>query len=171
MKINKLILLPLLLGTQLSLAGSYSDYAKVVSVEKVFNDYIIEEPYKECYIKETTVRSGDGSATNEIIGGIFGGLFGNALGKGDGKKALTIAGTVLGASLAHDQELENSGNRKIVSEEICEIKYQRTSERRLSHYLVKYYYDGHAFTFKTKNKPSEDTIKVKVNVSPVIMAD
>ena len=171
MKINKFILLPLLFVTQFALAGSYSDYATVISVEKVYNDYIIEEPYKECYIKETTVRSGDGSATNEIIGGIFGGLFGNAVGKGDGKKALTIAGTILGASLAHDQELKNSGTRKVISEEICEIKYQIKSERRLSHYLVKYLFDGHVFTYKTKIRPVEDTIKVQVNISPIIVVD
>ena len=171
MKINKFILLPLLLGAQFSLAASYSDYAKVISVEKVYKNYIIEEPYKECYIKETTVRSSDGGATNEIIGGILGGLFGNALGKGDGKKALTIAGTILGASLAHDQELKNSGKRRIVSEEICEIKYQRRSERRLSYYLIEYHYEGRDFTYKTKNRPVDDIIKVKVSINPIIIVE
>ena len=165
-KIYKIAMLPLVLASQMVVAGSFTDYAEVVSVDKVYAEYIIKEPYQECYIKETTVSSGDGSATNEIIGGIFGGLFGNALGKGDGKKALTIAGTILGASLAHDEELKNSGTRRVVSEEVCETKYQQKTEKRLSHYLVEYLYEGRTFSYKTKNRPFDDTIKVKISVSP-----
>jgi len=166
-KIYKLALLPLLFTSQLIVAGSFSDYAQVVSVEKVYANYIIKEPYQECYIKETTVKSGDGSATNEIIGGIFGGLIGNTLGKGDGKKAATLAGVALGASLAHDEELAKSGTGRVVSEEVCETKYQQKSERRLSHYLVNYEYADRLFSYKSKSKPFNDSVKIRVNISPI----
>ena len=166
-KIYKFALLPLLLVSQLAIAGSFSDYAKVISVEKVYANYIVNEPYQECYIKESTVVSGDGSATNEIIGGIFGGLVGNAIGKGDGKKAATLAGIALGASLAHDEELAKSGTGRVVSEEVCETKYQQKSEIRLSHYLVNYEYEGRSFSYKTKRRPFDDTIEIKVNISPI----
>ena len=102
---KNLIVLPLLLATQLTFAGSYTDIATVVSVEKVYRTHTIREPYQDCYIKEFYRGSGDNSATNEIIGGILGGLIGNQFGKGRGKKAATVAGTLLGASIAHDDEL------------------------------------------------------------------
>jgi len=165
-KINKFILLPLLLTTQLAVAGSYSDYAEVISVEKVYSEVIIKKPYQECYIRETTVRSGGDSATPEIVGGIIGGVIGNKLGKGDGKKILTLAGILLGSSIAHDSDMKNSSTR-VVSEEVCETKYQRKSEQRLSHYLVEYSYDGHDFAYKTKSRPIGDSIRVKVNISPM----
>ena len=79
---------------QISFAGTFIDSASVLSVDKVYKQVRVEEPYQDCYIKET-VQSGDGSATNEIIGGIIGGAIGNKLGDGDGKDAMTLAGIFL----------------------------------------------------------------------------
>ena len=39
--------------TQMSHAGSFIDSASVVSVDKVYKQVRVEEPYQECYIKET----------------------------------------------------------------------------------------------------------------------
>ena len=62
-------------------------------------------PYEVEVCKRVHQGTGDGSATNEIIGAIFGGAIGNQFGEGDGKDAMTLAGIFLGASLAHDEEL------------------------------------------------------------------
>ena len=166
MQKQSLIFLPLLLATQLSFAGSYTDTATMTSVDKVYRDHTIREPYQDCYIKEFYQGNGDGSATNEIIGGIFGGLIGNQFGKGSGKDAATIAGTLLGASLAHDDELAQAKTGRVVSKEVCETKYRTSSNKRLSHYRVEYEYDGRTFTYTTKNRPYADTVKVRVEVSP-----
>ena len=164
---NKLwMFLPVFLTTQFSIEGSFSDIAKVVSVDKIYKTHTIREPYQDCYIKEFYQGDGDGSATNEIIGGLFGGLIGNQFGDGDGKKAMTAAGALLGASLAHDVELAKSKTGTVVSKEICETKYRTESKERLSHYRVEYEYDGRTFTYTTKNKPYSDTIRVNVNISP-----
>ena len=103
--VKSLVLISLFLGTQLVMAGSFADYATVTSVEKVYKQYRTEEPYQECYIKETLQNQGDGSATNEIIGAILGGAIGNQFGEGDGKEVMTLAGIVLGASIANDAEI------------------------------------------------------------------
>ena len=166
MKKHKLILLPLLLMTSLSFAGSYTDTATVVSVDKVYREHTIREPYQDCYIKEFYQGDSDGSITNEIMGGLLGGLVGNQFGGGDGKDAMTIAGALLGASLAHDDELAQAKTGKVVSREVCETKHRITSKQSLSHYRVKYEYDGRTFTYTSKNKPIADMIKVRVNISP-----
>ena len=70
--------------TQMSFAGSFIDSATVVSVDKVYKQVRVEEPYQECYIKETVQNNGDGSATNEIIGGAGG------AGGGDGGSGVVI---------------------------------------------------------------------------------
>ena len=78
MKILQSLLVVLFaLFTQMSHAGSFIDSASVVSVDKVYKQVRVEEPYQECYIKETVQNNGDGSATNEIIGGVIGGAIGN----------------------------------------------------------------------------------------------
>ena len=163
--VKSLVLISLLLGTQLVIAGSYTDYATVTSVEKVYKQYKTEEPYQECYIKETLQNAGDGSATNEIIGAILGGAIGNKLGEGDGKEVMTLAGIVLGASMANDAEKANSTGQVVVSQEVCETKVKTSIVKKLSHYLVHIDYEGRDLAFTSKKRPYDDVIKVKVTVS------
>ena len=165
--VKSLVLISLFLGTQLVMAGSFTDYATVTTVEKVYKQYKVEEPYQECYIKETLQNQGDGSATNEIMGAILGGAIGNQFGEGDGKEVMTLAGIVLGASIANDAEKANSTGQVVVSQEVCETKVKTSYVKKLSHYLVHIDYEGRDLAFATKKRPSEDVIKVKVTVSPL----
>ena len=73
-----------------------------------YKTVIKQSPYEVEVCKQVHQGTGDGSATNEIIGAIFGGAIGNQFGEGDGKDAMTLAGMFLGASLAHDDELAQS---------------------------------------------------------------
>ena len=162
--IKSLVLISLFLATQMVIAGSYTDYATVTSIEKVYKQYMTEEPYQECYIKETLQNTGDGSATNEIMGAILGGAIGNKLGEGDGKEVMTLAGIVLGASMANDAEKANSTGQVVVSQEVCETKVKKSIEKRLSHYLINISYEGRDLSFTSKRRPYDDVIKVKVTV-------
>ena len=151
--------------TQISLAGSFIDSATVVSVDKVYKQVRVEEPYQECYIKETVQNNGDGSATNEIIGGIIGGAIGNQLGDGDGKEVLTLAGILMGASIANDAEkAAANGKQTVVSQEVCEKKVRQKIEKRLSHYKVTVDYNGTEVSYSSKRRPYDDVIKVEVTV-------
>ena len=162
---KSLIVLPLFLTAQFTLAGSFVDYATVTSVEKVYKQYRVEKPVQECYIKETLQSQGDGSATNEIVGAILGGAIGNKMGKGEGKEVMTLAGIVLGASLANDAEKEKSTGQVVVSQEVCETKVRTSFEQRLDHYLVHIMYEGRELTYTTNKRPFKDVIKVRVTVT------
>ena len=160
--LKSLIIMSFILASQLTFAGSFVDSATVTSVEKVFKQYRVDEPYQECYIKET-VQSGDGSATNELMGAVLGGAIGNKLGDGDGKDAMTIFGAFLGASLANDAEKAN-GTGTVVSQEVCENKVRQVIEKRLSHYRVTVDYDGREVSFSSNKRTYDDVIKVEVSV-------
>ena len=110
-------------------------------------------------------NAGDGSATNEIMGAILGGAIGNQMGKGEGKEVMTLAGIVLGASMANDAEKANSTGQVVVSQEVCETKVKTNLVKKLSHYLVNIDYDGRDLSFTSKKRPYDDVIKVKVTVS------
>ena len=166
--VKSLIVLSLLLTAQFTLAASFTDYAAVTSVEKVYKQYRVEEPYQECYIKETLQNAGDGSATNEIIGAILGGAIGNKIAEDSsdtGKDVMTLAGIVLGASLANDAEKAKSTGQVVVSQEVCETKVRTRFEQRLSHYLVHIVYEGHGLTYTTSNRPFDDEVKVRITVT------
>ena len=164
--IIKSSLIALLLSlSQFTLAGTFLDSASVVSVDKVYKQVRVEEPYQECYIKETVQNNGDGSATNEIIGGVIGGAIGNKLGKGDGNDIMTLAGILMGASIANDAEKDaGNGKQTIVSQEVCEKKVRQKIEKRLSHYKVTVDYNGTEVSFSSKRRPYDDVIKVEVTV-------
>ena len=162
--LKSIVVISFFIASQLSFAGSFVDSATVNSVEKVYKQYMVEEPYQDCYIKETLQQSGDGSATNEIMGAILGGAIGNQFGEGDGKEAMTLAGIFLGASIANDAEKANSTGQVVVSQEVCEYKVRQKIEKRLSHYKINVEYEGRDLSFTSKKRPYDDVIKVKVTV-------
>ena len=159
-----ILVISFFIASQLTFAGSFVDSATVTSVEKVYKQYMVEEPYQDCYIKETLQQSGDGSATNEIMGAILGGAIGNQFGEGEGKEAMTLAGIFLGASIANDAEKANSTGQVVVSQEVCENKVRQKIEKRLSHYKINVEYEGRDLSFTSKKRPYDDVIKVKVTV-------
>jgi uncharacterized protein YcfJ len=163
--LKSIVVISFFITSQLAFGGSFVDSATVTSVEKVYKQYRVDEPYQDCYIKETIQNSGDGSATNEIIGGIIGGAIGNQFGDGDGKEVLTLAGILMGASIANDAEkAAANGTQTVVSQEVCENKVRQKIEKRLSHYKVTVDYDGREVSFSTKKRPYDDVIKVEVTI-------
>jgi len=163
--LKSIIVISFFITSQLAFAGSFVDSATVTSVEKVYKQYRVDEPYQDCYIKETIQQNGDGSATNEIMGAILGGAIGNQFGEGDGNDAMTLAGIFLGASIANDAEkAAKNGTQTVVSQEVCENKVRQKIEKRLSHYKVTVDYDGREVSFSTKKRPYDDVIKVEVTI-------
>ncbi len=168
--IKSLMLMPLLFAAQFTLAATFTDYATVTSAEKVYKQYRVEEPYQECYIKETLQNQGDGSATNEIFGAIIGGAIGNKLAEDSsdtGKDVMTLAGILMGASIANDAEKAKSTDQVVVSQEVCETKVKTSFEQRLSHYLVHIVYEGHELSYTTKARSFDDVVEVRVTVTPL----
>jgi uncharacterized protein YcfJ len=164
--LKSIVVISFFITSQLTFAGSFVGSATVTSVEKVYKQYMVDEPYQDCYIKETVQNgSGDGSATNELFGAVLGGAIGNKFGEGDGKDAMTLFGALMGASIANDAEKANSTGQVIVSQEVCENKVRQRIEKRLSHYLIHVNYDGNDVSFASKKRPYDDVIKVKVTIS------
>ena len=105
----------------------------------VFDHYknaVKQVPYEVEVCNQVRQGTGDGSATNEIIGGIIGGAIGNKFGEGDGKDAMTLAGIFLGASLAHDDQLAQ-GPGVLVTKCYYETRYEESVQAKVySHSTV-----------------------------------
>ena len=162
--LKSIVVISFFITSQLAFAGSFVDSATVTSVEKVYKQYRVDEPYQDCYIKET-LQTGDGSATNEIMGAILGGAIGNQFGEGDGKDVMTLAGIFLGASIANDAEKANSTGQVVVSQEVCENKVRQKIVKRLSHYKINVDYNGHNVSYDSNRRPYDDVVKVEVTIS------
>ena len=120
----------------------------------VFDHYksvVKQIPYEVEVCKRVHQGTGDGSATNEIIGAIFGGAIGNQFGEGDGKDAMTLAGMFLGASLAHDDEL-TQGPGIVTTKCYIETRYEESVLKVYSHSTI-------VFNMKNGNKYRVEFVK------------
>ena len=113
----------------------------------VFDHYksvVKQLPYEVEVCKRVHQGTGDGSATNEIIGAIFGGAIGNQFGEGDGKDAMTLAGIILGASLAHDDELAQ-GPGVFTTRCYIETRYKESVQKVYSHSTLTFRINGRKY--------------------------
>lgn len=149
-------------------AVSYTDSADITGSEEVYKTVQVQKPYQYCYEEPINQRGySDGSATNEILGGILGGVVGNQFGGGSGKDVATVAGVLLGASLANDSEKEqyrqnNTSNAQ--TREVCKTRYRYQDVERFSHYLVRYNYKGVDGTYHANRSPKSEKVNVRVDV-------
>ena len=114
-----------------------------------YKSVVKQVPYDVEVCKQVRQGTGNGSATNEIIGAIFGGAIGNQFGEGDGKDAMTLAGIFLGASLAHDDELAQ-GPGVITTKCYIETRYEESVHSKVySHSTLSFKINGktHRFDF------------------------
>ena len=162
---NKWITTGLIVISTSSLA--FTDKAQVLNVEEVLKTRVYQTPYEECWTEEVPVYSQqtNDSYTDEIFGGILGGVIGNQLGDGRGNKAMTVAGTLLGASIANDSK-SASGNKVVSYKQIqrCETRYKQERRESVDYYIVKAEYNDKEFTFKSNARPGAT---VSVSISPI----
>jgi len=143
------------------------DYARVTNVEPIYRTVRINAPRQECWDEErTTYNQGYQSGTPTIIGGLIGGAIGNQFGKGHGKDVATIAGALLGGSIARDQQNKNHGGGHATTryETACRTVNDYQTEERIEGYQVSYKYRGQIYTSRMNREPG-DRVRVQVQVS------
>jgi uncharacterized protein YcfJ len=153
------------------------DYAKIVRVNPVIESVRVSEPVEKCWVESQPVHNsysnngyrGYNSSTPNIVGVIIGGVIGNQFCNVRGKGLATIAGAVLGGSVANDVKYKNRYNRSVSSShnvERCGVTQQQHREERIVAYDVSYRYNGGVYHTQMDHRPG-DEIKVAVNVVPV----
>ncbi len=107
------------------------------SVIDTYKTVIKQIPYRVEVCQDKIQPAGDGSATNELVGALFGGAIGNSFGKGDGKDAMTLFGALMGASLAHDDELAKGPTRTVT---VCDVetRYEESVSKAYSHSTISF---------------------------------
>ena len=133
---KKLIaLFTIALSTTTMASNPYSTDTAVVFDH--YKNVIQQTPYRVEVCQDRVQHSGDGSATNELVGALFGGAIGNSFGKGDGKDAMTLFGALMGASLAHDDELAKGPTRTVT---VCDVetRYEESVSEVYSHSTISF---------------------------------
>ena len=174
--------------------GGYYVYADVVDVSPRYGWREVVEPVRHCvevveprrsawnrrrdrYREEGGRHDGGRDAAAGLVGGLIGGLIGNQFGGGDGKKALTVAGALLGASVAQDharrRDLDDRYRRydaypyaERPAGRRCTQTERTRRVRGVNGYDVTYRYQGATFHKWVDDHPG-DAIRVHVAVEPM----
>jgi uncharacterized protein YcfJ len=148
---------------------AYTDTARVTHVEPIYRTVRVSSPERECWNEPRRYQqrySQSDSYTPAIAGGVVGGVIGNQFGGGSGKKILTVAGALLGGSIANDYN--NRGKQysdDYYEEEQCRVSNRYREEERLDGYRVTYKYNGKTYTTRMDHDPGQ-RIPVEVSVMP-----
>ena len=128
------------LSTSIMASNPYS--ADTAVIFDHYKNVIQQTPYRVEVCQDRVQPAGDGSATNELVGALFGGAIGNSFGKGDGKDAMTLFGALMGASLAHDDEIAKGQGSRVVT--VCDIqtRYEESVSKVYSHSTLSFRANG-----------------------------
>jgi len=109
----------------------------------------------------------------QILGGIIGGAIGNQFGRGNGRKAFTIAGALLGSSIARDNGRyarngrDRGGHpRDYEPEYVCQTSTRERVIETVTGYKVTYEYNG-ALHVRTMSYDPGDFIELRVTAEPL----
>ena len=130
----------------LSMSATAATTVQQAKVTDTYKTIIKQIPYRVEVCQDRVQPAGDGSATNELVGALFGGAIGNSFGKGDGKDAMTLFGALMGASLAHDDELKkNPGTRTVT---VCDVqtRYEEATSKAYSHSTITFSSNGRKYS-------------------------
>jgi len=145
----------------------YVDTAEVIQAEPLYKAVQVAQPVNECWIERVTYANpGHNAYVGPVAGGIIGGVLGNRLAGGRGKTAMTVAGTLLGASVG--QRLSAASHRPPTTANVrrCATVNRYEQRQQLVGYRVDYRYEGQTFSTRTRGHPGR-FIRVRVNVDPV----
>ena len=182
----KLILMTVVLSLALTAtsanAGGYAykdrrsspavyDYARVLSAEPIIRYVTVTTPVKECWEDTEYYRVNDrprGIAGRTLLGAIMGGVIGHQFGGGRGNDIATVAGTIIGASVAKDAAIRRAGySTREYSRPVtrCKTSYQSHEEERIDGYRVIYSYHGQKYATNTPEDPGK-RLRIRVDVRP-----
>ncbi|RMG38001.1 MAG: glycine zipper 2TM domain-containing protein [Gammaproteobacteria bacterium] len=157
-------------GSRFNRQHSFVDTARVVKVKPIYETVQVSVPEEQCWREKRHHHSryrDDDSYTVPLVGAIVGGVVGNQFGEGSGKTALTVAGTLLGASVANDlRKSERVAEYRPRHYRRCEIVDRIETREEIVGYRVKYRYKGQVFRTRMDHDPG-DYLRVQVTVRPI----
>ena len=171
MKNAKWIASLLIVGSMVTVAqaqhpdsASYQQ-ARVLSATPIYETVRVPSAREVCWDEEVTYQRRQ-SPTAGLLGGVIGGAIGHQFGGGHGKDAMTVAGALIGASIANDASRKRSGGQYTQVEQRCRTTREYYDEERVTGYRVQYEYNGQVYNTRMDNQPGE-FLDLRVSVSPV----
>jgi len=166
------LLAPVLLAPALSQAAvSYGD-AKVIGVDPTYETVQVSTPRQVCHDEQYQVDSRDPTRSYAVplIGAAIGGALGHTIGHTEKDNNLgAVVGALFGGAVGYGIASRPGSAPATYQQtrQVCTQEADVHSEQRITGYRVRYRYQGETYVMETDRPPEGDTVRVRVEVTPV----
>lgn len=141
----------------------FYDYARVIKVRPITQTVRVERPQRECW-SEPARHYRRTSHVPELFGATLGAAIGHQIGEGKGKDLATVAGALLGGTIAHRSKARHGPYHAGPSRN-CTLRPVYYDQERTVGYRVKYRYRGQIGHTRTEHYPGK-RIRIWVTATP-----
>ena len=147
---NKLLATVAMIGSMSFAASASADeYATITHVNPNYQNVSVPKYRTDCRVNQVpiygSVKNGQASTGDTILGAIIGGAVGNQFGGGKGNDAATILGAIVGADIANKNGKKPGGTQRQCQ---VETRYEETQREVYSHSTVTFVSDGQQYNVK-----------------------
>lgn len=158
---KKTLLTLLLLATGVANAYTFTDQARVIRSEPIY-DRVSSQSCKNVQVEGEQYSEGGNGTAGAVLGGIAGGLLGHQVGGGRGKTAATIVGALGGAMVGR-----NVGEQGVNSGPTTRRECHQAYHDEVTGYNVTYEYRGKRETITLPQQPGK-FLEMRVSAEPVL---
>lgn len=144
---NKLLATVAMIGSMSFAASASADeYATITSVNPNYQNVQVPRYRTDCRVNQVpiygSVKNGQASTGDTILGAVIGGAIGNQIGNGSGKDAATILGAIIGADVANKKPRTSQQIIGYREEQTCNNVTYYETQQELKNYTIRYEWNG-----------------------------
>ena len=170
---NKLLATVAMIGSMSFAASASADeYATITHVNPNYQNVSVPKYRTDCRVNQVpiygSVKNGQASTGDTILGAIIGGAVGNQFGGGKGNDAATVLGAIIGADIANKKPRTSQQIIGYREEQTCNNVTFYETQQELKNYTINYEWRGVQGSTVTYNNyrvgdrlPIEVTIRAK----------
>ena len=127
-------------------AAAQTKYATITNVQPNYQTVYMNVPQQQCQNIQVpvygTVKNGQASTGDTILGAVIGGAIGNQFGNGSGRDAATVLGAIIGADVANKKPRDSQQIIGYREERQCSEVVVREQQREIKNYTITYRWNG-----------------------------
>ena len=144
---NKLLATVAMIGSMSFAASASADeYATITHVNPNYQNVSVPKYRTDCRVNQVpiygSVKNGQASTGDTILGAIIGGAVGNQFGGGKGKDAATVLGAIIGADVANKKPRTSQQIIGYREEQTCNNVTYYETQQELKNYSIRYEWRG-----------------------------
>ena len=150
-------------------AAAQTKYATITNVQPNYQTVYMNVPQQQCQNIQVpvygTVKNGQASTGDTILGAVIGGAIGNQFGNGSGRDAATVLGAIIGADVANKKPRHSQQIIGYREEQTCNNVTYYETQQELKNYTIRYEWRGmQGKTVTYNNYRVGDRIPVEVTI-------